>query len=1300
MMATEGYPLATSPNSSPEILAQRSSDEDGSGHDRINNSNDLLEDSVGSSSGDFVPPPTSWFDQPYDFGDKESVDDDDDDEQNQSLQEQDAYTNTTASRTTQYYQAGDPPENDSLPTQRLSLDTQQQQQQQPQHRNNPYLHDNEPLVANAVLANPRPSPSWKEISSQVLPAAARELLSSSLRKMYDTARLSYSKGRWHRKYSDMGNVLVGVSTKSRSMPSLPSHLTEDLPTFSSLPWIDRQLVREWRTYLPESGFNNNNNTNATIHEDNEHEDDDLDDFELSRTLVPNIIPRPTWQKSDVCYACHQHFGPTRLRHHCRSCGRSFCHSHSSQTQRLPHLGYEDIPERVCDVCKRTLEEQNLAERVAWRLARCRDYSNSNLTPYFETGLDSVEDVALRITKAALAMAKSIPLGAQATVAVETVDVLRKYGLHGIYGIMLRQEFLAAADLLRKALGINKTSWPLSVHELSAAIFYALAQHRAMRGLNPEREHIIHRFRPSNDADGSSAVPTWTETATPVLGATTNEEADQRDIRSPGHGPVPRVIDSYELSALDFHIAPVIDQTDVYDPDYSSTVQTATDNNLQNLPTIPPDPRQPMLRGEEETPTASQAPSFTPVCDPVSDGVVASLVFYAPIALNFVYAQKAVDMQLLAAQQGWRLLYAYLTQDLENIKPADRPASALFIHQEHKIACLSIRGTATINDVITDIRQIPVPFPDMDPDGGDKSDDDWTNVFHGQGVALCGMAAAAVNLFREHIDSILHFAQNGYRIRLVGHSLGGGVATLMGMLILKHLERMPELSHTIASTQEETALLKVYAYGTPSCLDASLAGSVDSFVTTVVLHDDVFPRLTPTSCRGLLKHLLHIRETWVKTHMEEDLRAVSDRAKTAWAPRYRHNFVMGTSSTSSIKNYCKNQIQKGKKKLQSVKDKAIGRPPTERMDATKMSDSVLEYSESGVDAVAEVESIASSNPSEWGEKFFVPATEVSVSESFDSAREASEQTADDTDDQTPLVLEILGGGDTECEGLVVDGDEFFEPEEPLLEGSDEDTESSDIFGDPMSGSDQPSINPADSWSLNMNEVDASPEKKDTDDDNVVSAIVVEENPLPRMFIPGKVIHIYSHRGVYKAAFVPRTFRELRRISLAGNMLTNHTAKSYFESLLEVQTSRAAPEAPPKWTAFDEDDTCCCCANRFTWASTSSSEAQEARDKHNCRSCGGLVCDPCSKNRVPIPSIGLTVPVRTCDRCYNDIMGGVSAASSVMTGSNLGVDDFSDSGAVQNKTLDENEGRPERRRQKRSVVVDDLVCQMRSSALTHH
>ena len=337
------------------------------------------------------------------------------------------------------------------------------------------VHISENPSAALVVGNTRPSPGWKEISSQVLPAAARELLSSSWRHIFHTAKLSYAKGRWHRKYSDIGSNVGGIYLSGDS--KFPFNEAQ-LPPFSSLNWVDRQLVREWRTYLPT--------------DDDSFDPDEDFDFARARALVPNPFPRPQWRKIDFCGQCHKPFGPTRMRHHCRMCGNSFCQPHSSSSHKLPHLGYDpEVPERVCDPCKRMLEEQNLAERVAWRLARCRDYSEGNLTPYFEMGLDSASEVAMRITKAAIAMAKSIPLGAQATVAVETVDVLRKYGLHGIYGIMLRQEFLAAADLLRRALGINKTSWPLSVHELSAAIFYALAQHRAMRGLHPDREEIIH-----------------------------------------------------------------------------------------------------------------------------------------------------------------------------------------------------------------------------------------------------------------------------------------------------------------------------------------------------------------------------------------------------------------------------------------------------------------------------------------------------------------------------------------------------------------------------------------------------------------------------------------------------------------------------------------------------------------------------------------------------------------------------------------------------------------------------------------
>lgn len=793
------------------------------------------------------------------------------------------------------------------------------------------------------------------------------------------------------------------------------------------------------------------------------------------------------------------------------------------------------------------------ERIAWRLARCRDYFETMeadrlraFTPYFEIGIDSVEEKAYRIAQAAITMAKSIPLGAQATVAVETADVLRKYGLSGIYTIMLRQEFLAAADLLRKALGINRTAWPLSVHELSAAIFYALAQHRAMRGLYPDRENAIHATLP----------------------VTTNGNSDGHDKEGSAFS---RTDDDEEPIQESIHCS------------------SRQEENVRSTPS-----------------------TFKPVCEEVPDHILSALIFHAPLALNFIYLEKEVDMQLLAAQQGWRMVYAYLKSELDggiigtvrsgvlrNSQNSlhDRPSSALFVHEEQKLACISIRGTSTIHDVVTDIRQLPVPFPDCNNkaawsstskitchDTGENEEDEWTAVTcSGKGVAVAGMACAAMNLYREHIDSLLVFAQQGYRIRLVGHSLGGAVAALLGVLV--HID-LKSINNTMMRNGvnnfkadddgELKAPLRVYAYGTPSCVDAQLSEVTHDFVVSVVLHDDVVPRLSPTACRGLLKHLLHIRETWVKTQFPNDVKAFADRAKTVWAPRWRSSFTLtsATSSSISFKRYCRKQIQNGKKQLQLVRTKLSGEKEpgqnaspqtTYSMQYRSFEDGRRSYLNEENDA-ADDQEIAGTN-----------IMELSI--------EAGEEYAPYIG-QHRLVMDCMGSATDG--GIVIDGDEFFDTDAVLDDSIEEDT-----FGaaerthkqHPISKSDQGTTSIGNGTSpvksvanildksAIMYSSFANGISKETvgneDDIDCTEAVVLDEIPLPKMYVPGKIVHIYSHRGVYKAALVPKTFRDLRRISMAGNMLSDHKTKSYYDALLEVRSVRRAVESAPIWTAFDED-----------------------------------------------------------------------------------------------------------------------------------
>jgi len=389
---------------------------------------------------------------------------------------------------------------------------------------------------------------------------------------------------------------------------------------------------------------------------------------------------------------------------------------------------------------------------------------------------------------------------------------------------------------------------------------------------------------------------------------------------------------------------------------------------------------------------------------------------------------------------------------------------------------------------------------------------------------------------------------------------------LGALIYRDLQREESISGRAACVGEGELkdVLRVYAYGTPSCVDAKLADDVAPFVTTAVLHDDAVPRLTPASCRGLLKHLLHIRETWVKDHLPDDLNAITARARTVWAPKWRGSFTLSQSSASSIKKYCRKQLQYGKRKLLYVKEK-ISRD--ECVDPTALCGGgrgdMLETVDERSEELIEESTVSLLK----GEKISIETDLI-------------EKSDPETDPSGPrLLLDYMGGIDGRTECVVIDGDEFFDPSDNLLEGSDCDSEegaelNEALFKSGMGLEEAGDITTETAGQAAVCDEAPEPTYDDSDSDSVEDspgAVVLEEIPLPRMFIPGKVVHIYSHRGVYRAAFVPKTFRELRRISLAGNMLSDHRTKSYYEALLEVQSVRQAPEFPPRWTAFDEDDT---------------------------------------------------------------------------------------------------------------------------------
>lgn len=270
--------------------------------------------------------------------------------------------------------------------------------------------------------------------SKTIPILLHECTSSAIQKSLHKLKTEYARlgPRKYLRASDLGSV--GGYFRPSVIASFPNddnsvvHIESSVALgkgkdnhfdwmwmdgrevrFTNLPWIERQLVHEWRTYewtanenLADSYFESSFCLESSIdHIEVENgrtklstapriaeadpieeskdagevlsEDDDEEEFnqvdtgeyERARTLAPRPLPMPEWEHATSCYICQKSFGPTLHRHHCRRCGHSYCNAHSNYFHQLPHLGYDkDVRERVCKGCKVVLDARDLEERVA------------------------------------------------------------------------------------------------------------------------------------------------------------------------------------------------------------------------------------------------------------------------------------------------------------------------------------------------------------------------------------------------------------------------------------------------------------------------------------------------------------------------------------------------------------------------------------------------------------------------------------------------------------------------------------------------------------------------------------------------------------------------------------------------------------------------------------------------------------------------------------------------------------------------------------------------------------------------
>lgn len=184
----------------------------------------------------------------------------------------------------------------------------------------------------------------------------------------------------------------------------------------------------------------------------------------------------------------------------------------------------------------------------------------------------------------------------------------------------------------------------------------------------------------------------------------------------------------------------------------------------------------------------------------------------------------------------------------------RPGYYIAVDMRKKLVILGIRGTHTVQDLITDV--VSSSHEEVLSEG-------FSTHF--------GTAEAAGWFLSHELGTIKKCLEQhqGFRLRLVGHSLGGATASLLAIMMRQRSSKQLGFSPDNVSA---------VGYGTPPCVSREIADGCSDYVRNVVMQDDLIPRLSVASLTRLRNEIL--QTDWMGVLEKEDWRSVTDLVTNA------------------------------------------------------------------------------------------------------------------------------------------------------------------------------------------------------------------------------------------------------------------------------------------------------------------------------------------------------------------------------------------------------------------------------------